>query len=262
MSYGASSLVWHHSKASGTDLLVLMAIANYISDEGAWPKVETIANDARTSVRQAHRSLVALRELGEITWDKGQGSGSGVYKTSRYWITLTCPDDCSGDWNHTLRQNVTSRPDKLSPLDLTHTADKPVIEPVKEPIRRASQISENYQPSETLLEWAKTNTPTVDVRKQTQMFINYYIANQKPMKNWDAAWRNWMLKSMEFEKPVWEKAKDVQAVESRLASERSREVTAELIEMERQAAELASPPPVCEHGKILALCLPCAKRLN
>lgn len=158
---------------------------------------------------------------------------------------------------------VTDEPDTENPYTENPTPKNTIYkEQQVKNIRRASQISENFEPSDELLAWAKTNGITVDVRKQTQMFINYYIANGKPMKNWDAAWRNWMLKTNTYEKPVWEKAKDVQAVESRLASERSREVTAELIEEQRRAAEVSAPPPVCEHGKILALCLPCAKRLN
>lgn len=149
MSFGATALIWHHSQAKGVDLLVAMSLANFISDEGAWPKVETIAAGARTSVRQAHRSLKKLAELGEITWEKGAGGGQGVYKTSRYFVLLTCPENCSGDWNHSTKkdarpdtqsplvcQPVTPRPDTQSPLDLTHTADKPVIEQVTERVKR------------------------------------------------------------------------------------------------------------------------------
>lgn len=262
MSYGASSLVWHHSKATGTDLLVLMAIANYISDEGAWPKVETIAKDARTSVRQAHRSLATLKDLGEITWDKGQGSGSGVYKTSRYWITLTCPDDCSGDWNHTLRQNVTPRPDNMSPLDLTHTADKPVIEPVNEPIRKASKISIPFRVTDEMREWLAESGLPVDYVTQTDRFVDYYTATGKPMKDWVAAWRNWMRKAADYEKPVWERVKDVQAVESRQLRDRDREHTLKLIEESKAAEQAAAAPKQCVHGLSIVRCIPCAKALG
>jgi hypothetical protein len=133
MSFGASAVAWHHSKATGTDLLVLMAIANYISDDGAWPKVETIAQDARTSVRQAHRSINSLKALGEIDWVQKAGKGRGVYKSNLYVFLLKCPPECQGDWNHTC-QDVTSRPDNLSPLDMTHTADKPITQPVIEKV--------------------------------------------------------------------------------------------------------------------------------
>jgi hypothetical protein len=130
MSFGASAVVFHHSKAKESDLLVLYAIANFIGDDGAWPSVETIAHFARTSTRTVYRSIESLEQLGEIEKISKGGKGKGVYKTNRYLITLSCPLDCAGDWNHTPVADVRSRGDKVSGLEVTLVADKPVIEPV------------------------------------------------------------------------------------------------------------------------------------
>lgn len=203
MSHGASGLAWHHSAAKGVDLLVLMAIANYISDDGAFPKVETLAKDARTSPRQVHRSLKTLKELGEISWIQKAGKGSGVYKSNRYFITLTCPADCSGDWNHTTVQSVTSRPDTVSPLDLTATADKPVIEPVIKPVtlnqnKKPHLLPDDWQPSDRLLAMFATKWPLLNEKIQTEKFKLHRWAKGDKMLDWDLAYQKWMNQAQEW----------------------------------------------------------------
>jgi len=129
MSFGASAVVFHHSKAKHTDLLVLYAVANFIGDDGAWPSIKTIAFHARCNETTASKALSRLEKLGEISSVKKAGTGKGVYKTNRYFLLLTCPADCLGDWNHT-SQNDGSRGGDLPPLEMTKTIDKPITEPV------------------------------------------------------------------------------------------------------------------------------------
>lgn len=286
MSFGATSLVWHHSKAKGTDLLVLISIANFISDQGAWPKVETIAQGARTSVRQVHRSLLALKELGEITWERGQGTGAGIYKTSRYWITLTCPDECSGDWNHTMRQFVTSRPDNLSPLDLTHTADKPVIEPVIEPVNKTYVQAEPKQTVEYEKDfesfWSVYPRKSGKLKAQIAfkkalrlVSLDDLIAGAKRYANdpnrspsFTAEASSWLNAGRWDDEPLaprvqsWDERKEQQAIISRKQTEASRRAAQEALEASRKAAQEATAPKLCRHGKTIVRCLDCAKSLD
>jgi len=270
MSFGASSLVWHHSQATGGDLLVLMAIANYISDDGAWPKVETIAKDARMSVRQTHRSLKNLLDMREITWDKGAGTGSGVYKTSRYYLLLTCPEDCSGDWNHTLRQNVTPRPDKLSPLDLTQTADKPIIKPVIKPY--ISSDFENFwntyprkvgkQAAIKAFTKATTITSVDEILAGT---IRYGNDRNLPFdENFIPHPATWLNAGRWEDGPLPERKltpEELALKGKALAEKRHQQTiaaTQEILEQDKRAKENADAPK-CEHGKIIAACMPCIR---
>jgi hypothetical protein len=141
MSFGASAVVFHHSKAKYTDLLVLYAVANFIGDDGAWPSIETIAFHARCNETTASKALSRLEQMGEISVIPKGGTGKGVYKTNRYFLLLSCPPDCLGDWNHTL-QNDRSRGGDLPPLGVAKTMDKPVIEPVIEPTNVAQSETE------------------------------------------------------------------------------------------------------------------------
>jgi hypothetical protein len=66
---------------------------------------------------------------------------------------------------------------------------------------RAGRIGEDWKPSPGLLEWARTELPTVDARMQIGPFVDYWLAQpgQRGVKNnWDATFRNWLRKSAEY----------------------------------------------------------------
>lgn len=61
------SSVWEHSRAKGSGLLVLLAIADFANDSGvAWPSIDTIAKKARTGVRRTQDLVKELESLGEL----------------------------------------------------------------------------------------------------------------------------------------------------------------------------------------------------
>lgn len=75
MSVEALSVVLNHSKARGTDKLVLLGIANHDGDGGAYPSIETLgryANCSRTRVKQALRNLVQIGEV--VVYERAGGS--------------------------------------------------------------------------------------------------------------------------------------------------------------------------------------------
>jgi hypothetical protein len=256
--------VLYHSKASATDKVVLLGIANHHGDGGAWPSLETLGRYANVSERQVSRSIKALEALGELSIDHNRGLNVGRNKTNRYWINLTCPPECDGTMNHRIDgvTHPTRRVDISDADGQTDVSGEPVIEPVKEPIRKSSKIDMNFKPSEEMLNWFVDAKIPVDPNQQTQLFIDYYLSNGKTMKDWSAAWRNWMRKAADYQKPVWERSKDIQAVESKIRSETDKEITKKLIEDSRKAAEGATPPPQCEHGKSLVRCIKCSSRLT
>lgn len=83
MSVYVTRYVWEHSRVSGTKLLVLLALADFATDEGlAWPSIEALAQKARISVRNAQYILRELEEAGEIEITRNAGRG----KTNLYRI--------------------------------------------------------------------------------------------------------------------------------------------------------------------------------
>jgi hypothetical protein len=77
------SRVWEYSKVGGTDLLVLLSIADFANDTGAaWPSISTIARKSRISDRQTKRVIKQLEEAGEL----GVERGTGPKRTNTYII--------------------------------------------------------------------------------------------------------------------------------------------------------------------------------
>lgn len=64
--------------------------------------------------------------------------------------------------------------------------------------KRGKQIEGEWQPSPQLIDWAAQSHPNVDVAHEADKFRDYYAAHGKPLKNWDAAFRNWVRKASEF----------------------------------------------------------------
>ena len=142
MSVEAIAVVLHHSKAKGTDKLVLIGIANHEGDGGAWPSVETLAKYGDVDERTVRRSLRRLEKLGEITTHVQAGGPSGIpawRRPNRYAIHVDCPPTCDRTrWHRTksLPQapgdlwttggTPTSPPDAHVPTPLTPTSPPPL----------------------------------------------------------------------------------------------------------------------------------------
>jgi hypothetical protein len=75
MSIRVTSLVWDAAPVAGTELLVLLVIADHASDDGtnAWPAVETIARKCRVTPRSVQRCLanLVIEGLIEVATQRG-----------------------------------------------------------------------------------------------------------------------------------------------------------------------------------------------
>lgn len=115
MSVESLALVLHHSRAKGTDKLVLVGIANHDGDGGAWPTIATLARYANTTERSVQRSLSKLVDLGEIAVHLQAGGLGNLHiweRPNRYDVLVACPATCDRTKNH--RQ----RPLPAAPADL------------------------------------------------------------------------------------------------------------------------------------------------
>lgn len=83
MSLQAYNAVWQHSTARGTDLLVLLALADFADEKGwSYPSIDALANKARISQRATQDRLRALAAAGWIRVEMQ----TGPHGTNRYQI--------------------------------------------------------------------------------------------------------------------------------------------------------------------------------
>jgi hypothetical protein len=87
MSIKVMDWVWDHAEASGTELLLLLAIADNANDQGeAWPGVPTLTQKIRvTTDRDTQIVLRKLEAAGQLMIDPPRRGR----KTNTYWIPFT-----------------------------------------------------------------------------------------------------------------------------------------------------------------------------
>lgn len=82
MSIRTMAKVWEHSKHAGTELLMLLAIADFADDDGrAYPSVAGLAAKCRMKPRNANYILASLRASGELRVRVNEGpKGKNLYQ--------------------------------------------------------------------------------------------------------------------------------------------------------------------------------------
>jgi hypothetical protein len=132
------TVVWDSERYEGGDLLVLLALADWASDQGrCFPSIPSIAKKARLSERQVYNVLRKMRADGVITSEPGGGRGNPtVYVINTAMVAG-------------FRKTETLQPVASKPCNLVHInpeiCDKP-LEPlkgrtVKEPSRNHHQTA-------------------------------------------------------------------------------------------------------------------------
>ena len=225
-------------KARGLLVLILSHTAGWSLSINTLAKQNQEGKDA---IRAAIQELETLGYLTRTQVNEGGRFGESVWTTND-------PSDL---------------PSSENPTSEKPTTKKNIIkEEQSKEFKKKTKINPDFVITQDMHEWFKEQKYTFDYALATMQFVDYYIANDKTMLNWTAAWRNWMRKSAEYQKTPWDKVKETQAVESRQKIETDKEYTRRLLEQSQKAAESATPPPKCQHGKTLAMCIPCASALS
>lgn len=115
--------VWESSELGGTELLMLLAIADFADDEGqAYPSVRTLAKKCRLQPRRVNYILASLQTRGELQVRKNEGPKG----TNRYRITLPLQPSAPLHQSAPLHCSAPT-PALECALPLHWSADKPLV---------------------------------------------------------------------------------------------------------------------------------------
>lgn len=220
--------VWQHSRSRKNERLVLLAISDCASDDGAnaYPSMAELVRKTGLSERGVQSSIASLVGLGELF----VGRNMGPRGCNRYRVIMRDPADPAPPQNlHPAEPAVSRRargsqrkagtPQNLHPPQPVHpTPAEPapgtVLEPsgVKNssskspsPNKRGTRITADFAITEPMRSWAYTEAadvlgrdpdrPKLDVwlDRWTAEFIDYWAGrsgNGSTKVDWVATWRN------------------------------------------------------------------------
>lgn len=203
MSVRVMADVWAHSQARGTDLLVMLAIADHAGDQDrtAWPSLGHLSSKCRVSRSTIKRSVWRLSRMGELAIVMGTG------QVNRY--TVFDPVQHPTQVNLNLVHS-SDPPGGVQAVDrgVGHSCDPQTI---KEPSRREPsgvatpkvvapkkhRMPDDFALNDAMRAYAEKGD--LNAGYEFGKFKDYHRANGTRHVDWVAAWRYWVRNSVERE---------------------------------------------------------------
>lgn len=197
MSFDATKWAWAAEVKPATRKLVLLALADRADEKGnCHPSTNCIAADTGLNRKTVLESLRTLEADGFITAEKRNGA------VSLYALDLSNQyrnrDRYQKRYQYRNRTRTsTENGHGPVPKSVPESISEPISEPKRDsaanatpPRKRATQISAEFVPDSTAL--ATAASLQVVISDELPKFIDYYTAHGKPMKDWQATFRNWL----------------------------------------------------------------------
>lgn len=232
MSIEVMSRVWKDSKREGTELLLLLAIADYADDHGvAHPYKAQLAKKCRISERTVQRLLKKIEDEGELEIRRADGRGNRMLlkiksvKESAKKGDISCTEkgdnltpfkgkrETSGASKRktfrapyhipSLKKEInTTHHDSFLPADPEKSGADAPEEKNRECVNSLPSIvtptltefTENYL-TEKLLSWCESHCPLVGPQRSTAEFLAYHEGEGTEFtdqKHLLKSWRGWM----------------------------------------------------------------------
>jgi hypothetical protein len=257
MSIQVMQAVWEHSKSDGRARLVLLAIADHQGEIGAWPSIATLARMVNASERSVQRDIQYLQDIGELSVEVQNAPTRNQYKSNLYWVKL--PGVTAG---------VTDAPSGVTDLTSGVTAGGvlTITKPLLETNIRNAHFDEFWKEYPLKKDKGKASKAfkSAMTRASFEEILAGAIAyrndpNRKPeFTKYPASWLN---------ADAWENeiapSPDSEAAErARIRREKDLASTKAFLEQQREAEAQAGPPPLCQHGVLIARCNECMRSLE
>lgn len=148
MSIKVTSIVWEHSQARESALLVMLAIADFADDGGrAFPSIPSIAKKARLSERGVRYVIRSLQDAGELAVEEHRGRNhSNVYQINLHQLLQVIPAETGSQMQVIETENRKLSAGLEASENLQSATLKPAISDIKPAIAVAPQPS--VEPSE------------------------------------------------------------------------------------------------------------------
>jgi Helix-turn-helix domain len=126
MSIRIMTQVWERSQHKGTELLLMLAIADNANDQGlAYPSKKTLAKKTRLSVRQVQRLIQVVARSRELQVSVGTGPrGCNEYRIHLGGDKLSPDETIRGDIQGTKRGDTAVSPEPTTQTNIALTREQ------------------------------------------------------------------------------------------------------------------------------------------
>jgi uncharacterized protein YdaU (DUF1376 family) len=106
-------------------------------------------------------------------------------------IRWTLEKDKKSDLNSDTDQILTNNQQPITNNHIEAQQEKPASKEKK----RGTRLSEDWQPDEKLIQFAKVKRPDLDLNETVRMFKNYWLSKPKDATklNWNLTFENWVM---------------------------------------------------------------------
>lgn len=209
MSIKVSSLVWDKWPSGGSEMLCMLALADWCNDEGGslYPSMATLAKKMRVSERQAQRVMRSLMNKGFISV-VGNANGGAPGTTRQYHLDVekiaqlpgAGADLSTGDIDVTPDTGVTDGCHgrrETGDTDVTQYVIDPLEEPpVKKERTRKTKANRNTAlPNEIVITDTHrrlADEAGVNVSAELENFKDYHLAKGSKYVDWGRALNTWL----------------------------------------------------------------------
>ena len=201
MSVEIMTSVWRQSRHAGTELLLLLALADYADPDGGniYPGIKALARKCRMSTRNVNHILTALQASGELVVKRNDGPNG----TNRYQLrpapTAPLKPASSPEADFTLKP-ASCTPEAGVPKPLKPASPKSSLNRQEPPEgarkRGARNCPTTFIVTADMEAWAQAECPSVDFTVETAKFRDHTF--KSPVVDWSGAWRNWIRRSVQF----------------------------------------------------------------
>jgi hypothetical protein len=259
MSIQVMNAVWQHSKSDGRARLVMLAIADHQGELGAWPSLATIAKMVNSSERSVQRDIDYLQNIGELEVHYQKAPTRNHYKSNLYFVKLEGVTESEGGVTNAQR-GVTN-----AQGGVTAGGVQSLIEPLEETLtnKHENVLFEefwNEYPKKADKRRAQKSFSSALKRAKFEELLAGAIAYKGSVKDTDiqfiknpATWLN----ADAWENEIQPSAESEAAERARLRKQRDLEASKQFLEEQQRRADLAKPPPNCEHGVSIVRCRKC-----
>ncbi|PND26789.1 helix-turn-helix domain-containing protein [Sinorhizobium sp. M4_45] len=196
------------TRLSATAFRIAYCLLHYMDSAtgDCFPKQETIAADLGVTDRTVRKALVCLRVCGwleiEERWPaKGRGK-SNLYRFQDATTGSPVPANETSSGSRLPVNDATSGSSarefrkKVSGASSKEHVEKNTLKQESAPRARATALPDDFLPDLGVA--LAAGLDLAEAERQAAIFLDYYRAKGKPLRDWNAAWRNWIRRVPDF----------------------------------------------------------------